>query len=66
MFNKGVKMTRQEKRRHVDAWMQSGVDRDEYAAQHELNASSFRRWITNYAYLGREASPVTGRDGHVV
>lgn len=61
MFNTGVKMTRQEKRRHVDAWMKSGVDRDEYAAQHELNASSFRRWITNYAYLGREASPVTVR-----
>ena len=37
MFNKGVKMTRQEKRRHVDAWMKSGVDRDEYAAQHEIS-----------------------------
>ena len=61
MFNTGVKMTRQEKRRHVDAWMKSGLNRDEYAAQNQLTASSFRNWITNYAYLGREASPVTGR-----
>jgi hypothetical protein len=38
-------MTRQEKRRHVDAWMKSGVDRDAYAAENELNASAFRRWI---------------------
>ena len=61
MFNKGVKMTRQEKRRHVDAWMKSGIGRDEYAAQNQLTASTFRNWIANYAYLGREASPVTRR-----
>ena len=61
MFNTGVEMTRQEKRGPVDAWMKSGVYRDEYASQNVLNVSAFRRWIANYAYLGRKASSVTGK-----
>lgn len=49
------------KRRHVDAWMQSDLDRDAYAVENGIAPSTFRNWIGNYAYLKDAAKPVASR-----
>ena len=51
-------MNKLHKRQHVDAWIQSDLNRDDYAVQHGIAASTFRNWIGNYAHLRSESKSI--------
>ena len=48
-------MTKVEKKNHVEAWMTCGLPQATYCRDHGIILSTFRGWVTNYAYLSDRA-----------